>query len=528
MGFADLHIHIKDQLTNKNGEDIESVLNDAIQNKVYTLAFTSHNTLEQYVELFKTLKKIEKTNSELYNQVINNMNFSIGCEIDSRIEDGDAEYARHMLVYNIPIEKMKDFQEWLNNNTNKDLKAGFQLAQLKHFKSTADRLDIPYEKDRMLSQDTQYAGLVFAKAVKDKVDNMLSDVLIKDSPISHIFSNHVLNDENAKLIMEKYASKKEAYLEILNNEEIVKNNPDINLIKHLYYQIIDLRLFASKNVNEDSMETMGKQVKDMLNAIVQELRNERKIELDEECKDLIIAELYSKLFNPNKDNERTSDYDYGDIPDNPNYQKYKLALYYSIAKEISAQIKSDKGLKKDFKDIQNALIQSSINFADVINRLGWFNSELVRPGTTPFSFSSVGFKPKLEDVISEVHSLGGIIEVAHPFAIESEENIQQYMQTCFEKGVDGMEALYVSSSDKERCSKQTEIIREFCQDHNLIYAHGGTDFHFKGTDKIGILKTGDRIEESEITDKIKVIPARQFMEKMKIIMPEKNDEELDL
>ena len=261
MKYVDLHIHPQDKVSNKSGESIEEILKEAIENDTYTLAFTSHNTLKQYYDLYNVLKNMKQNDSQLYNKVINNMNFAIGCEIDSRIEDNDNIYTRHMLVYNIQIEKIDEVQNWLENNTNKDLKAVFQLAQLMHFKSTADELKIPYEKDRIISNDMKYAGMVFATAVKDKVDNMLADILDKDTPISRIFEKEVEKDERAKSILSKYEEKRDAYKEIINTEDIIKNNENIALIKHLYYQIIDLRLFASQPVNVDEKESADSQIK---------------------------------------------------------------------------------------------------------------------------------------------------------------------------------------------------------------------------------------------------------------------------
>ena len=41
-------------------KSIEDILREAIKNQTYTLAFTSHNTLVQYTQLFETIKRIEK------------------------------------------------------------------------------------------------------------------------------------------------------------------------------------------------------------------------------------------------------------------------------------------------------------------------------------------------------------------------------------------------------------------------------------------------------------------------------------
>lgn len=150
MGYADLHIHIKNNSDNKNGQSVEEILKEAIQNQTYTISLTSHNTLTQYTELFETIKRLKEENKELYNQVINNMKFVIGVEINSRI---NGKIAKDMLAYNIPIEKIGEVQEWLNNNTNKDVTVACQLEQLKHFQEAAERLNIPYNKEATIGEE---------------------------------------------------------------------------------------------------------------------------------------------------------------------------------------------------------------------------------------------------------------------------------------------------------------------------------------------------------------------------------------
>lgn len=242
MRYIDLHIHIKNNSDNKSGQEIEEILREAIKNQTYTIAFTSHNTLVQYTELFETMKRLEKEDKNLYNQVINNMKFAIGLEINSRV---DENIARDMLVYNIPIDKIDEVQNWLNKNTNRDVTAACQLEQLRHFKGIANKLNIPYIKDATIGEDQIYAGMVFATAVKNQIDQMLADILTKDSPIGNIFLRLVNQDTELQKRINNSQDKKATYIEILNDESVLEKIPQIEQIKQLYYKIIDLRLFAS-------------------------------------------------------------------------------------------------------------------------------------------------------------------------------------------------------------------------------------------------------------------------------------------
>jgi len=233
MGYADLHIHIKNNSDNKNGQSVEEILKEAIQNQTYTISLTSHNTLTQYTELFETIKRLKEENKELYNQVINNMKFVIGVEINSRI---NGKIAKDMLAYNIPIEKIGEVQEWLNNNTNKDVTVACQLEQLKHFQEAAERLNIHYNKEATIGEEQKYAGMVFATAVKNQIDEMLADILIKQNPISNIFKKLIENDGDIKEKVDNQNNRKSAYIEIFNDKNILEKIPQIEQIKQLYYQ----------------------------------------------------------------------------------------------------------------------------------------------------------------------------------------------------------------------------------------------------------------------------------------------------
>ena len=512
MGYADLHIHIKNNSDNKNGQSVEEILKEAIQNQTYTISLTSHNTLTQYTELFETIKRLKEENKELYNQVINNMKFVIGVEINSRI---NGKIAKDMLAYNIPIEKIGEVQEWLNNNTNKDVTVACQLEQLKHFQEAAERLNIPYNKEATIGEEQKYAGMVFATAVKNQIDEMLADILIKQNPISNIFKKLIENDGDIKEKVDNQNNRKSAYIEIFNDKNILEKIPQIEQIKQLYYQIIDLRLFASQNTETE--KTVDQTVKELEETMRQEFESRNIEKLDDESLELINAELYSKFFEKDSEffevNNNLSSLKSESIPKEDS-KRMKLALYYSIAEQIKECIKNDKNLKEELMQIQNALVYSKISFSDILERLNWFNSELVRPEDTPFSFNTAIFKPRLEDVIEEMHKVGAIVEVAHPYASYN-DNVDEYINKCAQKNIDGIEALYSFAMEtEEEYRKNKEHIQKFCKERNLISNTGGSDYHQKSSERIGILRCGIRINEDEIADEIKTIPAHIFIEQM--------------
>lgn len=520
MGFLDLHIHVKNNSDNKSGQSIEDILREAIQNQTYTLAFTSHNTLVQYRELFETIKRLEKEDIDLYNQVINNMKFAIGLEINSRVDENTA---RDMLVYNIPIEKIDEVQSWLNKNTNRDVTAACQLEQLKHFKDTANRLNIPYIKNATIGEEQIYAGMVFATAVKNQIDEMLVDILTKESPIKDIFSRLLAQDVELQERINNSEDKKTTCVEILNDKAVLEKIPQIEQIKQLYYQILDLRLFASQSINGENEKTVTQTVKELEDIMKQEFETRNITKLDDESIKLINAELFSKFFD--KDSEFFDVSEYLKQNNNKDAKQMKLALYYSIAEQIDTYIQSDETTKTELMGIQRALTQSKISFADILERLNWFNSELVRRNQkSPFHFNTNIFKPKVEDVVEEMHKVGAIVEVAHPFAYET-DNIDNYLEICVNKGVDGIETFYcLPSTDEKEYDMQKKYIQEFCQKRGLICNHGGTDYHKKGIEEIGKLRAGVQVNEEKIASEIVTLPANEFMRQMEqVIEIEGND-----
>lgn len=317
MRYLDLHIHIKNNTDNKSGQSVENILKEAIQNQTYTISLTSHNTLEQYRELFEAIKRLEKTDIALYNQVVNKMKFVIGVEINSRVDENTA---RDMLVYNIPIERIAEVQRWLNQNTNRDMSAACQLEQLKHFRDIANRLNIPYKKEVRIDEEQKYAGMAFAIAVKNQIDEMLIDILTKKEPIKSIFLRLIEQDAELQHKICNNKGKEVIYAEILKDKVILERIPQIELIKQLYYQIIDLRLFASQNINEETQKTVVQEIKELQEIIKQEFETRNIVKLDEESLELINAELFSRFFN--EDNHFKVD-------EVKSEKQMKLALYYS-------------------------------------------------------------------------------------------------------------------------------------------------------------------------------------------------------
>lgn len=493
------------------------------------------------------------------------MRFAIGTEIDSQI---DEETARHMLAYNIPIEKINEVQIWLEKNTNKDLGSAGQLKQLQIFHDTADRLNIPYNKDVTVKRDVTkrmriksitnakkitemirmtkmkkmkeiknirrnsyiYGGMAFAVAVKNEFDDMLADILVKgeENPVGYIFNRLVESNSEIQLKMNQYEDLKEAYKAIFNDEEILKSVPQIGLIKQLYYQIIDLRLFANQRVGNKAQSSIAQEIQDLESMMLEEIRKKNIGNIDNETINLINAELYSRLFEKDSSfytvSTHLSEIKGKEMLATEKYKEIKLALYYSIACQISEYIKNDKVIREDLLSIQNALITSEISFADIFERNNWFNSELVRRGKTPFSFNTAIFKPKLQDVIQIMHQVGGIVVAAHPWVYANEScTIDEYLNNCKNRGVDGVEAFYTETSDLQKYQEQMEKVKKFCIENNLIYGTGGTDYHSKTTEKIGVLRSGERILLDELG--IKTTPANVFMQEMAKVMDKiKTDE----
>lgn len=245
-----------------------------------------------------------------------------------------------------------------------------------------------------------------------------------------------------------------------------------------------------------------------------EIRNITK--LDTESLELINAELFSKFFD--KDSEFFDVSEYLKQDNKKDAKQMKLALYYSIAEQLDDYIQSDEVIKTELIGIQRALTQSKISFADILGRLNWFNSQLVRNQKSPFYFNINIFKPKVEDVVEEMHKVGAIVEVAHPFVYE-EDNVDEYLEMCANKGVDGIETFYcLPNTDRIEYDRQKQHIQDFCKKRGLICNHGGTDYHKKGVDKIGLLSAGVQISEEDLASEIVTLPANEFMVQMEQVI----------
>lgn len=99
-------------------------------------------------------------------------------------------------------------------------------------------------------------------------------------------------------------------------------------------------------------------------------------------------------------------------------------------------------------------------------------------------------KPDAVDVIKKIHSLGGIVILAHPFLITEEINYkgskisrEGFIEILIEAGLDGIEACYTydkTSYDGEMKKEEIEqYIRQKYGPRGLIIS-GGSDYHADG------------------------------------------------
>ncbi len=232
-GYADLHIHPLDKLMNKNGVSIKEILKRAIENKTYLISLTSHNTLEQYRDLYDAIKEIEAEDKELYQEIKNKIKIITGLEINTKIPN--LNVPRDFLVYGIPLDKMNDIQSWLNENTNKDITKEYQIQILEHLKQVADKLGIRYDANIQVDDNNKWGAMAFAEAVKQRVDFTLANILTKDNPL-----NKKLKDEGIAL------EKTSDYVNKLKDNQFLDNNPLFKTIRDIFYEIVDLKLILEK------------------------------------------------------------------------------------------------------------------------------------------------------------------------------------------------------------------------------------------------------------------------------------------
>ncbi len=114
------------------------------------------------------------------------------------------------------------------------------------------------------------------------------------------------------------------------------------------------------------------------------------------------------------------------------------------------------------KHIMQALIECG--YADS------FNGELYNTLFTKESTENILVVPKYEnvkDVIENIHVAGGIAILAHPFASDCFNELEEYI----EYGIDGVEVFHPSADEEQQAQ-----LKKFAQKHKLLMT-GGSDFH---------------------------------------------------
>ena len=114
------------------------------------------------------------------------------------------------------------------------------------------------------------------------------------------------------------------------------------------------------------------------------------------------------------------------------------------------------------KHIMQALIECG--YADS------FNGELYNTLFTKESEDNILVVPKYEnvkDVIEAVHTAGGIAILAHPYASNCVNELEEYI----EYGIDGIEVFHPSANEEQQA-----FLKKFAQKHKLL-STGGSDFH---------------------------------------------------
>lgn len=139
----------------------------------------------------------------------------------------------------------------------------------------------------------------------------------------------------------------------------------------------------------------------------------------------------------------------------------RVMRYYPISPELV--VRCATGSAAVYKQhIMHALMDAGFAdsiFGEVFEHL--FNKE------NGVAVAAVEY-PDVRDVLAQVHEAGGIAVLAHPYAYDSTELMQQLVK---EELLDGIE-VHHPSHDEARCTALTE----FAAAHHLLMT-GGSDFH---------------------------------------------------
>lgn len=178
----DLHMHTK------NGHPkyvaVEDLLKDAYKNKIKVLSFTDHNTLASYFELRERYESAEEIERKYGVKII------VGVEVNSKVGD---EF-NDMLVYG--IEDIDRFQEWLKENTGKDISRVAQVKQLEHYKKAAKSMGMKFDEDIIITDEDPWAGRTMAKALAKYETNF--EILPKEeiTDLTLFFMRHCQNRQS--------------------------------------------------------------------------------------------------------------------------------------------------------------------------------------------------------------------------------------------------------------------------------------------------------------------------------------------
>lgn len=139
----------------------------------------------------------------------------------------------------------------------------------------------------------------------------------------------------------------------------------------------------------------------------------------------------------------------------------RVMRYYPISPELV--VRCATGSAAVYKQhIMHALMDAGFAdsiFGEVFERL--FNKE------NGVAVAAVEY-PDVRDVLTQVHEAGGIAVLAHPYAYDSTELMQQLVK---EELLDGIEVHHPSHDEARRTA-----LTEFATAHHLLMT-GGSDFH---------------------------------------------------
>lgn len=97
--------------------------------------------------------------------------------------------------------------------------------------------------------------------------------------------------------------------------------------------------------------------------------------------------------------------------------------------------------------------------------------------------------PSISTVVNAIHSMGGIVVLAHPYNYKKNVSADTLLKFALENNVDGIE-VYHPSATKE----QSAYLLNFAKEHNLKVS-GGSDYHaLPNKDSVGIINI-DNLEE---------------------------------